>query len=187
MKEVDKITKLIKSEFELHPKAQLIDYCKLFFQGTFGPGHIISDNNSAMEFLENELEKSSIFEEKDFQNISYINDFYRVNINVINKGMVSFDDFIDAFLKSVKLKNEINYKEWYETWKNIEQQIIMMKIPIEKIKEQSAELLGIIKDKQLMSHSKIYRTTYSPHYRLISSEKFQKLRINLSERREINV
>ena len=35
MKEIDKITELIKSEFELHPKAQLRDYYKLFFQGTF--------------------------------------------------------------------------------------------------------------------------------------------------------
>ncbi|MBT4575288.1 MAG: hypothetical protein HOB92_02350, partial [Candidatus Cloacimonetes bacterium] len=95
----EEIIKLINSEFTLHPRAQLIDYYKLFFQGTFGPGHIISDKNSVIEFLKNELDKSTIFEEKDYQKISYINDFYRVNLNVINEGMISFDDFVDAFLK----------------------------------------------------------------------------------------
>ena len=65
----DKIRKLIKSEFELHPKAQLKDYYKLFFQGTFGPGHIISSRSSARKFLQNELEETSIFEERDYQNI----------------------------------------------------------------------------------------------------------------------
>lgn len=184
---VDKITRLIKSEFEFHPKTQLIDYYKLFFQGTFGPEHIISNKSVARKFLKNELEESSVFEEIDYQNISYINEFYRVNLDVINKGIISFDNFLDAFFKSIKLKNKINHSEWMENWKNIEQQIITMKIPINNIEKQSAELWETIKNKQLVSHSNVYRATYSPHYRLISSEQFWRLGLNLSERRKINV
>ena len=184
MKEIDKITELIKSEFELHPKAQLLDYYKLFFQGTFGPGHIISNKSSARKHLQKELEKSSIFEEHDYQNISYIHESYRVNLNIINDGKISFDDFLDAFLKSAKVEIEISDKEWIEEWKNIEKQILMMKIPIENIEEQSTKLWKIIENKQLVSHSSIYRTAYSPHYRLISSEQFQRLGFNLSERRK---
>jgi len=176
MKEVDKITELIKSEFELHPKAQLIDYYKLFFQGNFGPGHIISNKSSAREFLEIELEESTTFEEIDYQDISYINEFYRVNLNVINKGIIPFDDFLDAFLMSAKLKNEISHKEWLVDWENIEQQVIIMKIPIENIEKQSPELWKIMKDKQLVSHSNIYRKTYSPHYRLINAEQFSRIK-----------
>ncbi len=172
----DKIKKLIKSEFELHPKAQLIDYYKLFFQGTFGPEHIISSKNSAKEFLENELEESTTFEEINYQDISYINELYRVNINVINKGIISFDDFLNAFLVSAKLKNEISDKEWLIAWENIEQQILLMKIPMGNIKKQSKELWKIIEDKQLVSHSNIYRKNYSPHYRLINVEQFLRIK-----------
>ena len=175
MKKVDRIEELINSEFKLHPKAQLIDYYKLFFQGTFGPGHIISSKSSARKFLQNELRESSIFEEIDYQNISYINKFYRVNLNVINKGKISFDDFLDAFLQSTELKNEISFEEWIEEWKNIEKQIFMMKIPIENIKQQSSELLEIIKNEQLVSHSNIYRANYSPHYRLMNTKQFQRI------------
>ena len=170
----DTIKKLIKSEFELHPKAQLKDYYKLFFQGTFGPGHIISNKTSARKFLKNELEESSIFEVIDYQNISYINKIYRVNLNIINKGIITFDDFLSAFLKSANIENEISYKKWLIHWKNIEHQIFMMKLPIENIEKQSAELQEIIRKKQLVSHSDIYHTNYSPHYRLISSEQFQR-------------
>ena len=170
------IVKLIKSEFKLHPKAQLIDYYKLFFQGTFGPEHIISNKNSAIEFLKNELEESPIFEEIDYQNISYINEFYRVNINIINKGMITFDDFMDAFLKSAKIEKEISYKEWLEEWGNIENQILLMKIPIENIEQQSSELWNIIKNEQIISHSNIYRSTYFPHYRLINAEQFKRIK-----------
>ncbi|MDA3814520.1 MAG: hypothetical protein PF570_09760 [Candidatus Cloacimonetes bacterium] len=176
MKKVDRITKLTISEFKLHPKSQLIDYYKLFFQGTFGPEHIISSKSSTREFLRNELEGSSIFEEKDYQNISYINEFYRVNLNVINIGMISFNDFLDAFLKSVEVKNELSHNEWLEQWENIEKQIFMMKIPIENIEQQSIELWKIIKSKQLVSHSNIYRTAYSPHYRLINAKQFRRIK-----------
>ena len=175
MKKVDRTTELIKSEFELYPKAQLQDYYKLFFQGTFGPGHIISSKSSARKFLQNELEETSICEKRDYQNISYINEFYRVNLNVINKRRISFDDFLDAFLQSTDFKNEISYKEWVEEWENIEKQIILMKIPIENIEQQSSELLEISKNEQLISHSNIYRAAYSPHYRLINAKQFQRI------------
>ena len=171
----EEIIKLINSEFVLHPKARLIDYYKLFFQGTFGPGHIISDKNSAIKFLNNELDESTIFEEKDYQNISYINNFYRVNLNVINEGMISFDDFVDAFLKSADIKNKIDYQSWLKEWKNIEKQIMMMNIPIENVQEQSAELWEVIIDNKLVSHSDIYRNNYSPHYRLMNSAQFKRI------------
>ncbi len=171
----EKIIKIIKSEFELHPKAQLIDYYKLFFQGAFGPGHIISNKESARQFLKDELKESSVFEKTDFHDISYINDFYRVNINVINKGLISFDDYLDAFLKSAKLENKINFKYWLISWKYIEQQVLRMDIPFNNIKEQSAELWNIIKNKNLVSHSEIYRKTYSPHYRLINAIQFRRI------------
>jgi len=175
MKKVDKIIKLIKSEFELHPKTQLIDYYKLFFQGTFGPEHIISNKKSARQFLKDELKESSVFEKTDFQDISYINDFYRVNINVINKGLITFEDYLDAFLKSAKLENTINFKDWLISWKYIEQQVLSMDINFYNIKEQLAELQKVLNNRNLVRHSEIYRKTYSPHYRLVNAIQFRRI------------
>ena len=172
----EKIIKLINSEYELHPKSQLIDYYKLFFQGTFGPGHIILNSSDAKKYLKIELEKSSIFEEQIFQNISYINNYYRVNLNVINKGLITFNDFFNTFLSSIKVKHKITFSEWSENWKNIEKQVFKLKIPLTNIELQSNQLWEIIKIQKLVSHSKIYRKTYSPHYRLFSTEQLQRIK-----------
>lgn len=171
----DKVIGLINSEFKLHPKAQLIDYYKLFFQGTFGPEHIISSKSAASKFLQNELDETSVFEKNNFQDISFINEMYRVNLSVIKKGIVSINDFFEAFIKSLDLKNKISFKEWLDNWKIIEQQIFSMKISIDNRIQQSAELCEIIKTKQLISHSKTYRIKYTPHYRLMNKEEFKRI------------
>jgi len=175
MNKVDRITELIISEFHLHPKAQLIDYYKLFFQGTFGAGHFIKDRSAAGEFLRTELETSTEFEEIEYQDISYVNNIYRVNINLINKGIIPFEDFLEAFLKSAEIENTISKDEWIVYWRNIEQQILKSKIPIENFDLQSAELWKIIVSTQIVSHSKIYHTVYSPHYRLFNAKGYERL------------
>ncbi|MDP8202791.1 MAG: hypothetical protein P9M11_11725 [Candidatus Tenebribacter burtonii] len=171
----DLINKLIKSEYGLHPKAQLIDYYKLFFQGTFGAGHFIKDRSSAAEFLRTELETSVDFEEIEYQDISYINNIFRVNINLIKKGIISFDDFLDAFLKSAEVENIISKDRWMQYWQSIEQQILKLKIPIKNFDFQSTELWKIILSTQNVSHSKIYHTVYSPHYRLFNTKEYERL------------
>jgi hypothetical protein len=172
----EKVIKLINSEYELHPKSQLIDYYKLFFQGAFGPGHIILNKSDARKNLKIELEGSSIFEEQIFQDITYINNYCRVNINVINKGLITFNDFFNAFLSSIQIKHKITFTEWSENWKNIEKQIFKLKIPLANIELQSNQLWKIIKAQKLVSHSEIYHKTYSPHYRLFSAEQLQRIK-----------
>jgi len=167
---------LIISEFNLHPKAQLQDYYKLFFQDAFGPGHIIKDKTSAEKYLRTELEGSSIFEEINYQEIGYINESYRVNINVINKGIISFDDFLDAFIKSADMENKITDAEWLAIWEEIQKQIFLMKIPINDRRQQIDSLLELIKNKQLVSHSNVYRVAYSPHYRILNEKQFQRIK-----------
>ncbi|MCF7858823.1 MAG: hypothetical protein K9N07_05790 [Candidatus Cloacimonetes bacterium] len=174
---LDKINSLIGSEYKMHPKSQLVDYYKLFFQGTFGPGHIIKNLSSAKEFLLNELKNASTFEAEESQNISFINKFYRVNINVINKGLLTFEDFFTAFINSAELANEPTYEKWIEYWNLIEKQISKTDLPMTNLDVQSAALWKLIKMKQNLSHSDIYRKEYDPHYRLIQVEIYDKIKL----------
>ena len=56
------IQNAIMEEMNLHPEARLVDIYKFFFQGTFGPWHIISDNQSALNYLQNELHSTTDFD-----------------------------------------------------------------------------------------------------------------------------
>jgi len=169
----EKIVKLLNKEFDLHPKAQLIDYYKLFFQGTFGPAHIIQDKVEAKTSLKNELVAAEEFDVIDKQNVSYLNNFFRVNINLINTNAVTFDTFFDAFLESTTVKIIISYEDWVDHWKRIKQEILNMNIPINNFNEQSAELDKKINKRLIVSHSNVYRSAYNPHYRLISEEQLR--------------
>jgi len=121
------------------------------------------------------LETSTKFEEIEYQDISFKNNIYRVNINIIKKGIVSFNDFLDTFLKSTEVENTISNDEWMEDWRNIEQQILRLKIPIDNFNLHSAELWKKILNTQIVSHSKIYHTAYAPHYRLINTKEYERL------------
>ena len=46
-----RIVELASHELDLHPAAQLVDLYKLFYQGTFGPKHIMEDQAVALRFL----------------------------------------------------------------------------------------------------------------------------------------
>ena len=174
----DVIKKLISEEFQLHPKAELIDYYKLFFQGTFGPEHIIQNLNSAYNFLKIEIENNTIFEKEFYQNISYLNSFYRVNLSTVKKGIISLDELFHAFLNSRRLENTISEKEWLEEWNSILKIILEMNIPIKNLKNQIECLQKKINDNELcFHHSKIYKEKYHPHYRIISHKEFDKFKI----------
>lgn len=171
----EKIVHLLKSEFNLHPEAQLVDYYKLFFQGTFGPAHIIQDKKKAETALKNELKDAVDFDNIDKQNVSYINNYYRVNINLINKNIFTFDNFFDAFLKSTEVEIAFYHDDWLSEWKRIKQEILKQNIPIVNFEEQAAELDKKITAGKLVSHSPVFRSTYNPHYRLISEKQLRKL------------
>jgi len=174
------IKKLISDEFHFHPEAELIDYYKLFFQGTFGPEHIIPNPESAYNYLKIEIENNTIFEKEFYQNISYLNYFYRVNLWIIKDGIVSIDEFFNAFLNSRKLENIISEKEWFEEWNFIQQKIIELNSPLKNLKDQIETLQKKIKDNNFcFHHSKIYKKKYHPHYRIISQKEFFKFKYRL--------
>ena len=174
------LKKLILDEFSLHPEAELIDYYKLFFQGTFGPEHLIQNPDSAYKYLKDEIEKNTIFENELYQNISYLNNFYRVNLRVIKDRIVSLDEFFNAFLNSRKLKNKLSKQEWIEEWNFIQKNILELNIPFKNLKGQIDSLQIKIKDNNLCFHHSItYKKKYHPHYRIISLKEFDKFRDRL--------
>lgn len=168
-----KIKKLLLSEYRLHPEAQIRDYYKLFFQDAFGPAHILNNRISAENYLKSELTEASNFEEHDLQDIRCLNNYFRVNIKLIVNGKISFKKFLDLFIKSQKLDSRIAWDQWQIIWDQIEQTIISLNIPFKK--EDLLEMRRISKTKEIISHSKIYKKNYHPHYRLIKKNLIENL------------
>ena len=168
--------KFIEAELQKHPRAQLIDIYKLFYQSAFGPGHIISDADSAREYLTEELQDSRRFEAGNYQEITFFNDYYRVNLLLIIKDAISFDDYLAAFLASAKPEKEYSWDEWKIAWQKINLLLQNNGINFENEESDRMEIAKILKNEiRLFSHSKIYRDLYHPHYRLISKAQLENL------------
>lgn len=171
-----RIIHLAYQEAALHPQASLIDYYKLFFQGTFGPGHFIESEEKAKNFLQQELSSATSFEEHYYQDINFIGQFYRVNLKVIADQLVSPEDFFSAFLRSSKIDQNISFTEWIQTWQQIEAALKKSSLKIADFEEASSQLYKKFQNSRfVISHSEIYRINYYPHYRLFTEIEFKKL------------
>lgn len=174
----EQILTTARQEFELHPKANLRDYYKLFFQAIFGPGHFISNHERTLNFLQQELASATSFEDHLFQKITFVNTFYRVNLKVVKLKLVCLADFFQGFLKSSSFQASQSFSEWISLWHTIATVLKKSPLKIADFEEASQQLeRNLINNDFVISHSEIYRTTYSPHYRLFTEKEFKKLGI----------
>jgi hypothetical protein len=172
------ILQLAEEEFELHPKANLRDYYKIFFQGTFGPGHFVSDYLSAIDFIYQELTESQNFETDLYQKINYRQVFYRVNLLVLKMKLVSFNDYNAGFLASSRFKSNLAVEQWIYEWQRIEKILSESSMEIPNFEKDTQFLQQLFaKNEIVISHSQDYRTAYEPHYRLFTQIEFEKLHI----------
>ena len=173
------IQKEILEELRLHPKAQLVDIYKFFFQGAFGPGHIISDQKSALTYLQNELQSSTEFDSVLWQQVGYKNQYYRINLKLVKEGTIPEEKYFKAFIQSANTSKTPSTKEWLEEWNFILSVIDEMKLIIPNYEEDKSGLDNmLLGGKVLVHHSDIYRKLYNPHYRIIDKENFEKLNLD---------
>ena len=168
------IIKIAVREFELHPKAEIKDYYKLFFQSFYGPGHLISDKESAFRFLKDELKDSHEFDEVLLQDIG--NSFYRVNLKAVSAGIISLEDLFSAFIRSQQ-PEPLN-AVWITVWDKIKS--LLSRAPELRFSKKCDDLNLILKSNQIhISHSKIYKDCYHPHYRIVHKNNLTKALLNL--------
>ena len=173
------IQKEILEELRLHPKAQLVDIYKFFFQGTFGPGHIINDQKSALTYLQNELQSSTEFDSVPWQQVGYKNQYYRINLKLVKEGSILEEKYFRAFIHSANTSKTPSTKKWLEEWNFILSVIDEMKLIIPNYEEDKSGLDNMLfGGKVLVHHSDIYRKLYNPHYRIIDKENFEKLNLD---------
>jgi len=176
------IQNAILEEMHLHPEARLVDIYKFFFQGTFGPGHIISDKESALKYLQNELQSMTDFDSLLWQPVGYNKQYSRVSLGLVKEGTLSEEELFNAFIQSADLSVQPSIEEWIKEWDFILNIIETMNLKIINYEEDKSILDDMLKEGNiLVRHSDIYRELYHPHYRLVNSKQFEKLDVHYQE------
>lgn len=171
---VELIKKSVERQLRDYPKSTLQDLYKSFFQDRFGPGHIVSDTSAAGNYLRYELNNTEIFHEKYYEPTGCDSNYYRVNLSVLKENKISYQDFFNAFLRSVEEVKPCDIEEWKEEWTFIESVIISMNLNLDNFEEDSKNIHSILEQgKYAVHHSKIYNSEYHPQYRIIERKIFE--------------
>jgi outer membrane protein assembly factor BamB len=170
------ISNALKEELRRHPQSTLMDIYKFFFQGAYGPGHLIDNPQSALNYLNDELQNSTEFDSVLWQEVGYQKDFYRINLILIREGEISTEDLLTAFVESANTAITPTLEMWKKEWRVI----------LGIIEDMNLSMPGFARDKNTLEkslingevvahHSKIYLDTYHPHYRVVSEKYFRQL------------
>ncbi len=140
-----------------YPLMQIEDIIKLHLQGILGPAHLVGDHKLIEKRLLNEYEeiKNLNFKYEMIEEIS--DDYIRVYLKPYFEKYKSFTLLADGFKKSaVEPTNLVEYK-------NIIKSLI---------NENNKSFINdyLKNDNILISHSKIYKDNYHPHYLVINKK-----------------
>lgn len=144
----------IEKHLNKYPKMQIQDVIKLYLQGILGPAHLISDKDVITKRINDEylLIENEQLNDEMIEKIS--DEFIRVYIKPYYLKYKSFDNLVSAFIKSSKVKVDVD---------------LFIK-EINKLKdEENKEFIETYLNSKnyLISHSKIYKENYNPHYVVI--------------------
>lgn len=165
----------VARQMKVYPKSTLKDLYKNFFQDKFGPGHIISDTTSAGNYLRRELASYSEIEGDIAEPTGWEGNFYRVNLSVIKEGKIPYQTYFDAFIRSVQGIQPVAVSDWQKEWRAIELIIRSMNLSLPGYADDRKEIEEHLERGEYVGHhSKVFEETYSPHYRIISKQIFEK-------------
>lgn len=170
------IQNAVKRMMHDYPQSTLQDMYKSFFQDQFGLGHLVSDSVSARNYLRQEIEESEHFSYLEFEPTGYKKNFYRVNLSLVKSGMISFEDYFQAFMKSARDNHPITLYKWEREWKKILRIISDMDLGLKDFESDKKAIDSLLRNGQYACHhSQTYNQLYHPHYRLIKRKIAKKL------------
>lgn len=169
------VREAVTRQLTTYPKSTLKDLYKNFFQDVYGPGHLISDTTSSGAYLRQELAEITHPEGPLYEPTGRNGNFYRVNLSLIKENKISYQTFFDAFVRSVKGIKPVPVTEWKAEWKGILRVISSMNLALEDFEADKALIQSNLDNGEFVGHhSKTFEANYTPHYRIIRKDIFDK-------------
>jgi hypothetical protein len=165
---------IVKQELDRYPGQRLVDIYKTFFQGYFGPAHLITDSNSAGQYIKQEIAEASDFDSVLYHPLPPDGKFVRVNLKLVKDGKISLENFTNAFVKSAKPVSGADIENWKKQWPKILAQIEKQKPDMPGFQKDKAFINSLLKKKEyVVDHSDEFIAKYNPHYRVVSVEQLK--------------
>ncbi|MBR0453306.1 MAG: hypothetical protein IIX29_05130, partial [Bacteroidales bacterium] len=102
----------VSRQMQQYPASTLQDIYKNFFQDRFGPGHIVADTARAGAYLREELKQVTRMDVPMYEASAERAAYYRVSLAAIKSGLVSYEVFFSAFIRSVTALPGVDVSDW---------------------------------------------------------------------------
>ena len=162
---------------EQYPQARLLDIYKSCFQDYMGAEHLVGDRASATAYLEQELETTALDELLPwyYEPCGVHGNYVRVSLRAVKEGKITGDGLLDAFVRSANVPDRPSVESWTLQWHDILAAIDKMGLSLPSYDEDRAFIEQVLSQgKYAISHSSDYREAYSPHYRIIKRDIFER-------------
>lgn len=161
----------VATQLESFPESRLQDLYKSFFQDRFGPGHIITDRQSALDYILSEWASADTLMGPRTESCGWQGNYVRVNLSVLADSLMTAEELTDALMASAKEVKEEDIQAWKTEWTEI-LAIIEKDYPdIPDLQQDKARIDELLASGQYAyHHSAAYNAAYHPHYRIIASE-----------------
>lgn len=158
----------------MYPEATLQDIYKGCFQDRFGPAHILTNRDAAMNYILREVSSADSFGGPDYEPCGHRGDYYRVNLRLVADGIISADELTDALMQSAQGVDAAMISGWRREWREIQNVVRNMPQCPKSFSRDSAYIAQLLNSgKYVMHNSKTFNTHYKPHYRIIKHDVFE--------------
>ena len=175
------VGKSVKEFFEKYPQATLQDVYKNNFQDYFGPAHIMARREGVLAYLNSELQQmdkeeggsSDLSGRKYYTPCGWRHNYYQVSLQVIKDGIMSVEEFADAFMAGGGAAPQVS-QQWLDEWEAIKDAVKDVVPDLEGYKADAKKVDALLKEgKYVVHHSGKFEEAYRPHYRIIRGDIFE--------------
>ena len=168
---------ILLEQIKNHPNQTLQDVYKSCYQDEYGPGHLISNESSAINSLVQEINTI----EKDytpitlFEQTGIYGNYLRVDLTLVRDGVIPFFVLFRALTISATIGGQKSDENWSTIWSEIVEEVKKAELKFENFEEDLTNLDRISKSEdKVVHHSEMYENIYHPHYRIIEKNAFEK-------------
>ena len=168
---------ILLEQIKNHPNQTLQDVYKSCYQDEYGPGHLISNESSAINSLLQEINTI----EKDytpitlFEQTGIYGNYLRVDLTLVRDGVIPFFVLFRALTISATIGGQKSDENWSTIWSEIVEEVKKAELKFENFEEDLTNLDRISKSEdKVVHHSEMYENIYHPHYRIIEKNACEK-------------
>lgn len=175
MKCLGDLEELIRWHQKLRPKLEVADVYKMLYQSVFGIQHILHDK--AKQYLEKELstlDMSKLPDETLIENISVDNVMVRINLRPFKMQGLSSDKLFSAMITSAK-ETRRTQKAFLNLWNQFKSLVEAGRLNFDRSSLKDFDEKVKKENYPPCHHSERYRRSYSPAYRVVKKEVFQRI------------